>query len=84
MTDGVTPPRPERFLELLNGVLRRNGRPEVAEADPALSLTGDLGLDSLGLAELTVRIEDEFGVDIFEQRTVRTLGEVVEQLPQDR
>ena len=43
-------------------------------------LTDDLGLDSLNLAELTVKIESEFGVDIFEKTIVRTFGEIIEIL----
>ena len=44
------------------------------------SLTTDLGLESLDLAEMTVRIEDEYGVDVFEDDVVETLGEVVETI----
>ena len=79
----MTASQAQQFLELLNGVLRRNGRPEIARVDAALLLMEDLGLDSLGLAELTVRIEDTFGIDIFERGTVRTLGEVLERLSLD-
>lgn len=39
-------------------------------------LREDLGLDSFNLAELTVHIEEEFGVDIFEDGLVNTLGEI--------
>ena len=44
------------------------------------SLRNDLHLTSLDLAELTVRIEDEFGVDIFEEGLVDTIGEIYERL----
>lgn len=48
--------------------------------DNNTSLKNDLGLDSLSLAELTVYIEDEFGVDIFEDGIVETVGEIYEKL----
>lgn len=37
----------------------------------------DLGLSSFDLATLTVRIEDEFDVDIFEDGIVTTVGEII-------
>tara|TARA_Y100000591_G_C21331709_1_gene450547 strand:+ start:331 stop:567 length:237 start_codon:yes stop_codon:yes gene_type:complete len=43
-------------------------------------LNEDLGLDSLNLAQLTVMIESEFGIDIFEKKIVRTFGEILEIL----
>lgn len=43
-------------------------------------LRNDLGLDSLALAELTVRLEDEFEQDIFEEGVVETVGEVFQRL----
>jgi acyl carrier protein len=48
--------------------------------DNSTTLKNDLGLDSLSLAELTVYIEDEFGVDIFEDGIVETVGEIYEKL----
>ncbi len=44
------------------------------------NLRNDLQLDSLELAELTVRIEDEFQIDIFEDGIVETVGEVFKKL----
>ncbi len=44
------------------------------------NLRNDLQLDSLELAELTVRIEDEFQIDIFEDGIVETVGEVCKKL----
>ena len=43
-------------------------------------LTSDLGLDSFNLAQLTVIIESEFGIDIFEKKVVRTVGEILDLL----
>lgn len=39
-------------------------------------LREDIGFESLDLAELTVRIEEKFGVDVFADGLVSTVGEV--------
>ena len=39
-----------------------------------------MGLDSIMLAQLTVEIEDEFGVDIFENSIVSSVSEILEKL----
>lgn len=43
-------------------------------------LRDDLGLDSFQLAELTVHIEEEFEVDVFEDGLVSTVGEINEKI----
>tara|TARA_Y100000401_G_scaffold110978_1_gene108730 strand:+ start:758 stop:982 length:225 start_codon:yes stop_codon:yes gene_type:complete len=43
-------------------------------------LKNDLGLDSYNLALLTVKIEDEYEIDIFEDGIVTTFGEIIEIL----
>ena len=43
-------------------------------------LINDLGLDSLNLAELTVIIEDEYGIDIFEKKIIRKVYEIKQQI----
>jgi acyl carrier protein len=43
-------------------------------------LREDLGLDSLDLAELTVRIEDEYGVDIFHDEIVTNAADIINKL----
>jgi len=45
-----------------------------------LNLRDDLGLDSLALAELTVRIEDAFKVDIFKGSNVQTIEDIMKKL----
>ena len=46
-----------------------------------MRLREDLNLDSFDLAELTVKIEDEFDIDIFEEGLVLTVGEILNKLP---
>ncbi len=44
------------------------------------SLRADLEFDSLELAVLTVKIEAEFGVDVFADVVVTTVGEIEEKI----
>jgi acyl carrier protein len=67
--------------EFINDILQRKpGGEPVGELKEDLSLTQDLGLESLDLAELTVKIEDEYGVDIFENELIDTVGEVLQKV----
>lgn len=43
-------------------------------------LREDLNLTSFDLAELTVKLEDKFDIDIFEDGLVSTIGEVLAKL----
>ena len=45
-----------------------------------MHLRNDIGFDSLDFAELTVRIEAEYNIDIFEDGIVNTVGEIVKKL----
>jgi acyl carrier protein len=45
-----------------------------------MRLRKDLGLDSLELAVLTVKIEAAAGIDIFENGLVDTVGQVAKRL----
>ena len=64
------------LLEIVNIVLENKGRTKLFSIQPNDDLRNDLGLDSLDLAELTVRIESEFEIDIFENGLVKTIGEI--------
>ncbi|UBD72264.1 phosphopantetheine-binding protein [Bacteroides sp. BFG-257] len=56
------------------------GKAKVNSITAGSSLRDDLGLDSLDLAELTVRIEAEYDVDIFEDGVVTTIGEILAKI----
>ena len=43
-------------------------------------LKDDVGLDSFSLALLTVKIEDEFGVDVFENSFPQTISDIIDIL----
>ena len=68
------------LLEIVNGIRAVAGRAALEQLRPEQKLQQDLELDSLELAEMTVLIEAKFGVDVFDQGIVRTVGEVVERM----
>jgi len=63
---------------IINTVLENNGLDTVKELGLSSHLRNDLGLDSINLAELTVRIEEKFGVDVFQNGVVNTVGEIAQ------
>lgn len=73
----------ERLLHVLNVVLHNNDISKLENLDTSLRLREDLELDSINLAELTVRVEDEFDIDIFEDGIVETIGQILEKLQRD-
>lgn len=70
----------DKLLLIINTVLNNRGKATVESINENSSLKNDCGLDSLDLAELTVRIEAEYDVDIFEDGIVTTVGEILEKL----
>jgi len=69
-----------QLLSLINTVLINRGKNTVTAISEDTQLRTDLGFDSLDLAELTVRIEAAFDVDIFEEGIVNTIGEILEKI----
>lgn len=69
-----------RVLEIINNIRAKKEMEKLIDLSPDMSLGFDLGFDSLDLAQLTVLIEDEFGVDIFEEDIIETIGEIYECL----
>lgn len=65
--------------EIIKEILEDNGEKLTIEVTKQTQLR-DLGLTSFDLATLTVKIEDEFDVDIFEDGIVSTIGEIIEVL----
>ena len=70
----------KKILQIINKVLENNSQKKVESIDSETNLWNDIGLDSLGLAELTVLIEAEFDIDIFENGIITTVGEIFEKL----
>ncbi len=65
------------LLELINEVLDEN---LLLEIHPDMHLRDDIGMDSLDLAHLTVLIEDEYGIDIFEENNVDTVLDILNKI----
>lgn len=70
----------EDLRRIVNTVREHRGNPPVERIDRDTHLRQDLGFDSLDLAELTVRIEKDFAVDVFSDGLVFTIGEIVTKL----
>ena len=70
----------DRLLDIINTVLQNRGKEQVKKIKPKSSLRNDIGFDSLDLAELTVRVEAEFDIDIFADGLVNSVGEVMDKL----
>lgn len=70
----------QKVLEIINNIRANKELVLVEELQPELRLREDLGLTSFDLAELTVNIEDEFDIDIFEDGLVNTIGEIYTKL----
>lgn len=71
----------KKVIEIIkNFLVERDIEFSVDEINDSTSLIDDLGLDSFDLAVLTVQIESEFGVDIFEKALISTVGEIFKLL----
>lgn len=70
----------QKVLLIVNKIRKANNMPILTILNETDNLRDDLGFTSFDLAELTVRIEDEFGIDIFEDGLVNTVGEILIKL----
>lgn len=70
----------EKVLAIVNEIRAAKELPAVLSLSAADNLRDDLGMTSFDLAELTVRLEDEFDIDIFEDGLVNTIGEILAKL----
>jgi acyl carrier protein len=73
-----------KVIEIIKEVLSDNSKELKSEFNRETSLRRDLNFDSFDLAVLTVKIEDEFDVDIFEDGIVDTVSEIFNKLSQER
>jgi acyl carrier protein len=69
----------KNLLEIINEVLCNSGL-EITEITPEMNLRNDIGFDSLNLAHLTVLIEDEYGIDIFENSIPETISDILKKI----
>jgi acyl carrier protein len=70
----------KKVLDIINYIRQGKGLGALNTILPTSNLRDDIEFTSFDLAELTVRIEDEFGIDIFEDGLVNTVGEIYEKL----
>ena len=70
----------EIVLAIINDIRATKELPAVSSLNINDNLRSDLSLTSFDRAELTVRIEDEFDIDIFEDGLVNTVGELYTKL----
>ena len=68
----------EDLRKIINDILIRNQKEPIASIDVKMSLTDDIGFDSLDLAELTVHVEEKYGVDIFEKEIIFTVKQIMD------
>ena len=68
----------ERILEIIAEQVNRS----VDELDPSMEFIDDLNMDSIELVELIMSVEDEFDIEIDEDRLekVRSIGDVLDLL----
>ena len=70
----------EKVLEIVNKIRQVKDLSPVETLREEDNLREDLGFTSFDLAELTVNIEDEFDIDIFQDGFVNTVGEIYAKL----
>lgn len=68
----------ERILEIIAEQLNR----PVDELDPSMDFVEDLNMDSIELVETIMSVEDEFDIEIEEEKleNVHTIGDVLDLL----
>lgn len=76
-------PKDDMRLEIMGVITTMLGCQGLVEKDVVLKLDEDLGADSLDVAELTMELEDHFGVsipdnDLFQRAADLTVGDVVD------
>ena len=69
-----------KILNIINDIRAAKGIAPIETLSGEMKLREDLNLTSFDLAELTVKIEDVFDVDIFEDGLVSTIGEILDKL----
>ena len=70
----------EKILNIVNKIRINKNLKELPILNEDDNLRNDLDFTSFDLAELTVCIEDWFGIDVFEDSLVSTVGEIYRKL----
>ena len=72
----------DKILDIINQIRTNKSVSKLDTIDSTTKLREGIGFDSFDLAELTVNIEEQFGVDIFEDGVISTVGELCKKLEQ--
>ena len=67
----------ERLTIILNDIREEKDEDRLEKITENMSLRKDIGLDSLDLALLTAKLEDEFDVDVFEAGIVDNVADIL-------
>ena len=70
----------QKVLSIINEIREAKNLAILEKLNVEDNLRNNLEFTSFDLAELTVKIEDEFDVDIFEDGLVNTIGEIYAKL----
>ena len=70
----------QKVLSIINEIRKAKNLAILEKLNVEDNLRNNLEFTSFALAELTVKIEDEFDVDIFEDGLVNTIGEIYAKL----
>ena len=70
----------QKVLSIINEIRKAKNLAILEKLNAEDNLHNNLEFTSFDLAELTVKIEDEFDVDIFEDGLVNTIGEIYAKL----
>lgn len=74
----------QELLRIINTIRENKAQEPLKELEEGASLRADIGFDSLDLAELTVRVEAEFGVDVFDDGPVETVAETLAKIKDEQ
>jgi acyl carrier protein len=66
----------EKILEIINFIRFNKSLNSISFLKDEMDLRNDLDFDSFDLAELTVKIEDEFDIDIFANGLINNIGQI--------
>jgi len=70
----------KKVISIIRDILSDENMESEMKIIESTKLKEDLGFDSLMLAVLTVKIENEFDVDVFEDGLVFTVGEIFSKI----
>jgi len=70
----------KKVISIIRDILSDENMESEMEITESTKLKDDLGFDSLMLAVLTVKIENEFDVDVFEDGLIFTVAEIFSKI----